>query len=226
MTTSAFDFPFNDEHLKITQSPSGYRYSLDALLIADFAKINPKDRVLDLGAGCGVISMILAGRHSSAAIYGVEISKEQVDIGRQNIINNCMTDRVTLLHQDIKTLTPAMTSGRMDVVISNPPHIEKASGRINPDPRIAAARHEIHVTLKDIMDAARRMLRPAGRLYMIYPAGRMADVIAGMRQANIEPKTLTIMYTRSDAPARRILIEGVNGGGAAMTITPPLFIDS
>lgn len=225
MTISSSDFLLNG-CLKISQSPSGYRYSLDALAIADFAKINSEDRVLDLGAGCGVISMTLASQYPDAAIYGVEILKEQVDIGRQNIMDNGMTDRVTLLHQDIKTLMPAMTSGLMDVVISNPPHIQRASGRINPNPRIAAARHEIHVTLKDIMDAARRMLRPSGRLYMIYPAGRMADVMAGMRQAKIEPKTLTIMYTRMGAPARRILIEGVSGGGAEMTITPPLFIDS
>jgi len=225
MTISSSDLLLNGR-LKITQSPSGYRYSLDALAIADFAKINPEDRVLDLGAGCGIISMILATRHPDAVLYGVEIIQEQVDIGRQNIVDNGMADRVTLLHQDIKTLMPAMTSGLMDVVISNPPHIQKASGRINPNPHIAAARHEIHVTLKDIMDAARRMLRPSGRLYMIYPAGRMADVMAGMRQAKIEPKTLSIMYTRIGAPARRILIEGVSGGGAEMTITPPLFIDS
>jgi len=212
--------------LKIKQSPSGYRYSADALAIADFAQIHPNDRVLDLGAGCGIISLILASRYPDVTIYGAEILKEQVDIGRQNVIDNGMTDRVTILHQDIKTILPALTSGPVDVVISNPPHIKKASGRTNPDPRIAVARHEIHVTLEDIIAAARRMLRPAGRLIMVYPASRVADIITHMRQAKIEPKTLTAVYTRPDSPARRILIEGVKGGRPGVTITRPLIVHS
>ena len=223
MKTIIPDTP-TDGGLKITQSPSGYRFSADALAIADFAKIGPNDRIIDLGAGCGVISLILANRYPDVTIYGVEILKEQVDIGRQNIHDNFMTDRVTILHQDIKTLLPAMTCGPVDVVVSNPPHIKKASGRTNPDPRIAAARHEIHVTLEDIIDAARRMLRPAGRLIMVYPAGRMADIITCMRQAKIEPKTLTVVYTRPDSPGRRILIEGVKGGKPGITITRPRMV--
>ena len=218
--------PLLDGCLKIKQSPSGYRYSADAVAIADFAKIHPNDRILDLGAGCGIISLILASRHPEVSIYGVEILKEQVDIGRQNVSDNGMTDRVTILHQDIKTLSPALTSGPVDVAISNPPHIKKASGRTNPNPQTAVARHEIQVTLEDIINAARRMLRPAGRLIMVYPAGRMADIITHMRQAKIEPKTLTVVYTKPDTPARRILIEGVKGGRPGITITRPLIVHS
>ena len=215
-----------DDCLKITQSPYGYHYSLDALAIADFAKILPGDRILDLGTGCGVIAMILACRHPDTLIYGVEIDKEQVDIGRRNITDNHMTNRVAILHQDIKTILPALISGPVDVVISNPPHIKKASGRINPNARMAIARHEIHVTLQDIIEAARRMLRPAGRLFMVYPAHRMTDAITQMRQAGIEPKTLSVIYTRPGVPARRILIEGIKGGGPGVTITHPVFLKS
>ncbi|RJP85582.1 MAG: tRNA1(Val) (adenine(37)-N6)-methyltransferase [Desulfobacteraceae bacterium] len=210
--------------LKITQSPSGYRYSMDAMAIADFANLSPNDRVLDLGAGCGIISLLLAARYPGVTIYGVELLIEQVDLGRQNITGNGMKDRVTLFHQDIRTVSPAHTAGPVDVVISNPPHIKKASGRKNPNPEVAIARHEIHVTLKDIIDAAERMLRPTGRLMMVYPAGRMPELIDCMRKSKIEPKTLTVVYTRPNLPARRILIEGVKGGRPGMTITQPRIV--
>lgn len=217
--------PSADSNLKITQSPSGYRYSLDALAAAEFARIQPNDRVLDLGTGCGVIAMILASRHPNARIFGVELLEEQVEIARQNIRDNQLTDRVTIVHQDIRALSPSLISGPVDVVISNPPHIKKDAGRTNPNPQVAAARHEIHVTLTDILGAARRVLRPSGRLIMVYPADRLADLIAGMRQAAIEPKILTMVYTRPMAPAHRILIEAVKGGGPGMTITRPLTIE-
>lgn len=222
--TEPFFAPPLPGDLKLIQSPSGYRYSLDALAVAAFAKLSPGDRVLDLGAGCGVISIILAQRYPDARIYGVELLQAQVDIARQNIHDNRMADRVTLLHQDITTLDLDLTCGPVDVVISNPPHIRHDAGRTNPNPLIAMARHEIAVTLKEILASARRMLRPGGRLIMVYPADRLADLIAGMRQTGIEPKVLTMIYTRPDAPARRVLIEGVKGGGPGIVITQPMRI--
>lgn len=224
--TEPFLAPPPAGNLTIAQSPSGYRYSLDALAVADFSELSPDDRVLDLGTGCGVIAIILAGRYPNARLFGIELLKEQVDIARQNIHDNRLTDRVTIFHQDIKTLFPALIGGPVDVVISNPPHIRHAAGRTNPDPRIAMARHEIAVTLKDILAAAHRMLRPGGRLIMVYPANRLADLVSGMRQAGIEPKRLTMVHTRPDAPARRLLIEGVKDGGPGIVITRPLDLAS
>lgn len=210
--------------LKIKQSRSGYRFSMDAVVIAKYANINIDDRVIDLGTGCGVISLILAHLHPDITVYGVEILKNQAEIAALNVRDNNLEKRVTILNQDIKTLSPHQTSGTVDVVICNPPHIEKACGRINFSDQLAVSRHEIKITLDEVIKAAKKMLCRSGRLIMVYPAERLVDLIDRMRSCDIEPKKMTVLYTKSGADAKRILMEGVKGGRPGIKINKPLII--
>jgi len=210
--------------LQIRQSRSGYRFSMDAVVIANQADINANDRVLDLGTGCGVISLILAHIHPDITVYGVEIQKNQATIAARNVRDNNLEKRVTILHQDLKTLSPHQTAGTVDVVICNPPHIEKFCGRISFNDQLAVSRHEIKITLDDLVKLAKRMLCRSGRLIMIYPAERLVDLIDRMRSCGIEPKKMSILYTKKNTPAKRILLEGVKGGRPGLAITQPLII--
>ncbi|MBC2713913.1 MAG: tRNA1(Val) (adenine(37)-N6)-methyltransferase [Desulfobacteraceae bacterium] len=210
--------------LKIKQAKSGYRFSMDAIMLANQAEINTNDRVLDLGTGCGVISLILAYLHPKITVYGVEIQKKQADIAALNVRDNNLEERVSILNQDIKALSPHQTSGTVDIVICNPPHIEKSCGRINPNDQLAISRHEIKITLDEIINVAERMLCRSGRLFMVYPAKRMVDLIDRMRSCGIEPKKMSILYTKADAGAKRILMEGVKGGRPGIKINKPLII--
>ncbi|MCD6584159.1 MAG: tRNA1(Val) (adenine(37)-N6)-methyltransferase [Desulfobacteraceae bacterium] len=210
--------------LKIKQSRSGYRFSMDAVVIAKYADIKIDDRVIDMGTGCGVISLILAHLHPDITVYGVEILKNQAEIAALNVRDNNLEKRVTILNQDIKTLSPHQTSGTVDVVICNPPHIEKACGRINFSDQLAVSRHEIKITLDEVIKAAKKMLCRSGRLIMVYPAERLVDLIDRMRSCDIEPKKMTVLYTKSDADAKRILMEGVKGGRPGIKINKPLII--
>jgi tRNA1(Val) A37 N6-methylase TrmN6 len=124
----------------------------------------------------------------------------------------------------MKTLTPADTSGPLDLAVSNPPHIKAAHGRINPKHPLAMARHEITITLPEILETARRMLGPAGRLAMIYPAGRLVDLMSGMRHHGIEPKKILFIYTRFGDCAKRVLVEGIKSGRPGIDIPPPLVL--
>jgi tRNA1(Val) A37 N6-methylase TrmN6 len=112
----------------------------------------------------------------------------------------------------------------VNVVICNPPHTPQACGRINPDKQHAISRHEIKITLDDIIHAAERMLCRAGKLFMVYPAERMVDLIDRMRSCGIEPKKMSILYTKTDTNAKRILIEGVKAARPGMKINKPLII--
>jgi len=210
--------------LQIKQSKSGYRFSMDAVVIAKQADINADDRVLDLGTGCGVISLILAHLHPDITVYGVEIQKDQADIAASNVRDNNLEKRVTILHQDMKTLSLHQTSGSVNVVICNPPHIEKFCGRISFNDQLAVSRHEIKITLDDMIKVAKRMLCRSGRLIMIYPAERLVDLTDLMRSCGIEPKTLSILYTRANKGAKRVLIEGIKGGRPGLRINKPLII--
>ena len=215
---------FLNGRLKIRQPKSGYRFSIDSVILANLARIKPGERILDIGTGCGIISLILARRYPDIMIYGIEIQSDMADIAVRNVAENHLEHRILILNQDIRTITPADTGGCADVVICNPPHFEANSGRVNPDPRVAMARHEIKMTLEDLILAADRMLAPGGRLMVLYPAARMPDIITRMRGAGIEPKKAVMIHSKPGENAIRVMMEGVRGGRRGLFVAPPFHI--
>jgi tRNA1Val (adenine37-N6)-methyltransferase len=210
--------------IRVKQNRSGYRFSMDALLLAQHAMPSPHDTVLDLGTGCGIIPLILAYGHPKIKIYGVEVQTELADIATHNIAENGMEDRIIIHCKDLKRLKQDMTSGPVDLVVTNPPYRKLESGRLNPDQQRAVAKHEIKATLFDVVETARRMLRTSGRFVIIYPAERMPDIIIQMRSAGIEPKYIRMIHSSRQMKAKRILVEGKKGGRHGIKIGPPLII--
>jgi len=220
MTTDTF---FNGR-VRVNQDRSGYRFSIDAVLLAYYARPRPDDKIIDLGTGCGIIPVILAHRHPGITLYGIEVQKTLAEIATLNAKENRMSDRITIIEKDLKLLESQMVSGPVDLVVSNPPYRRVRSGRINSDPQRAIARHEITATLLDVVQAAHRVLRNSGRLVMIFPAERIIDLICQMRSVLIEPKHLQMVYSEIDMGATLVLIEGRKGGRPGMKVAPPLTI--
>jgi tRNA1Val (adenine37-N6)-methyltransferase len=210
--------------IQVKQNRSGYRFSLDAVLLAWHADPGPNDTILDLGTGCGIIPMILAYRNPEVKIYGIEVQTELADIANLNIAENGMEDRISILCRDMKTLTHKHISGPVDLAVSNPPFRKSKSGRINPNQQRAIARHEIKTTLYDVVETACRMLITSGRFVMIYPAGRITDLLTQMRASGIEPKSIRMVHSGKNTKAKMILVEGKKGGRSGLKIDPPLFI--
>jgi len=220
LTTDSF---FNG-CIQVKQNRTGYRFSMDAVLLAWHVDPIPDDTILDLGTGCGIIPMILAYRHPKVKIYGIEVQEELVDIANLNVTENGMEDQITILCRDMKTLKHEDTSGPVDLAISNPPFRKSKSGRINPNQQRAIARHEIKTTLYDVVETARRMLKRSGRFVMIYPAGRMTDIFTQMRASGIEPKSIRMVYSGKNTEAKMIVVEGKKGGRSGLKIGSPLII--
>lgn len=210
--------------IRIRQDRSGYRFSIDAVLLAHHARPRPGDRVLDLGTGCGIIPLIMAYRHPQITVYGVEVQKVLSDLARFNVSDNHMAERITILCKDMKSLKSSMMSGLVDLVVSNPPYRRSNSGRLNPDYQRAVARHEITATLFDLIATARRMLRTAGRFVTIYTAERTAELLAQMRTARIEPKILRSIHSNRQSEAKLIVVEGIKGGSSGIRIESPLIL--
>ena len=141
---------FLDEHLSVAQNKTGYRFSIDAVILAAYARKYPADLIVDLGTGCGIIPLILAYREPNLKIFGIELQKELADIASSNVKENHMGSTITILRKDLKELKNDMISGPVDLILSNPPYRKAESGRINPDIQRALARHEITVCLEDI----------------------------------------------------------------------------
>lgn len=210
--------------LKVLQKAKGYRFSLDALLLAHFVHLQPGDQVLEMGAGSGVVSLILADRWEEATITGIDIQEEVVARAVRSVAINGLSEKVVLRPVDVRKVNDAFTHGSFDVAVANPPYRKINSGRINADRDKALARHEIAGTIRDFLQAAGYVLKPAGRAYFIYPAARMVELLCSMREALIEPKRLRMVYSNHNEAGKFVLVEGVKEGGEELEVMPPLFI--
>ena len=211
---------FMDGRLKLIQSKDGYRFSIDAILLAQFVTIRQGDVVVDLGTGCGVIPLILLLTKLVGYAFGLEIQEELAGQAARNVLLNGFDDKMRVVLGDIKN--PPIAEESADVVICNPPYRQVKSGRINPDPRRAIARHEIMASIDDILRAARSVLRKKGRLALIYSSVRLADILARMRRFNLEPKKIQIIYPDLNSGAKLVLVEAILGGRPGLKISPPI----
>ncbi|MCF8023904.1 MAG: methyltransferase [Desulfobacteraceae bacterium] len=226
MNSLTHDTFFNGR-ISVKQPLNGYRFSIDAVILGNLADVKPGDRILELGTGCAVIPLILCFRHPGMGeVFGVEIQHELARIAAENTADNHMSDRITILQKDIKSITPTDTNGTVEAVICNPPHFAEKSGRVNPDSQRAVARHEIAMKLSDLTSTASLMLSPGGRLIVIYPSERVVDLISAMRGAGIEPKQLRMIHSAPGDCALRVLTHGIKGGNSGIRIDPPLYIRS
>jgi tRNA1Val (adenine37-N6)-methyltransferase len=210
--------------LKILQKKSGYRFSIDALLLAHFADPHPKDRIIDLGTGCGIMPLIIAFRKKTGKISGVEIQPSLADLARRNATQNRLSSRIKILEKDLRDLEGKNLRGIFDLVLSNPPYRRVGAGRVNPCLEKALARHEFKATLQDVLRAAQYLLKEKGRLAMIYPASRAAELIQEMRQFNVEPKRLQFVHSHPKEEARLMMVEGFKEGRAQVRVLPPLIL--
>jgi len=223
MTTVTADAFFNGR-ITIKQHRRGYRFSIDAVILAAHAGMHAGEAAVDLGTGCGVIPLILAYRNPDIRICGIEVQKELAEIARRNVSDNAMADRIVILRQDLKLLTAGMVDGPVDLVVSNPPYRRPHSGRLNPDRQKAVARHEIKAALADVVDSARRILKTSGRFVTIYPAERLTDIVCQMRISRVEPKKIRTIHSNRHSGARLVLVEGVKDVNPGVKILPPLYI--
>jgi len=212
---------FLNGKLRIIQSQRGYRFSVDALLLAEFVLIKDEDFVIDLGAGTGIISLFLAVKRKVGFIVGIELQKELASQAQRNVALNELERKIAIIQGDLRHLPLARKFA--DVVVCNPPYRQQMSGRINPDESKAIARHEIAASLEAILTAAKALLKLRGRLTMIYPANRLTEIFTKMRKEGLEPKRLQIIFPDSASYAKLALIEGRLQGRSGLKILPPIF---
>ncbi len=168
------DAIFNGE-VVLRQSASGYRFSLDALLLAWFAYALPAERALELGAGCGVVSLALAHKRPGLSIDAIEIQASLARLARGNAESNGL-DSVIVHEIDLRRLCAPRWEGTYDLVFSNPPYRALGRGRLNRDPEKARARHELLCTLGDVVARAAFALRPGGRAAFVLLAARAGEL--------------------------------------------------
>jgi tRNA1Val (adenine37-N6)-methyltransferase len=211
--------------LTIVQPSSGYRFAIDSILLARFARPRPRARLLELGAGCGVVSLILAAMHYPQEVVAVELQPRLATLITRNAVLNRITV-VRAIRADIRRSIPELNPASFDYVLANPPYRAVRRGRESPDAQRRVARGGGGATLAEFIAAAARYATHGGKVAVVFTASRTAELVSAMKQRSLEPKRLRFVHPRPGEPATMVLLEARKGAGIEVTIEPPLFIHS
>lgn len=217
----------DDLHLKglhIIQNPKNFCFGVDAVLLADFARANAQDRIVDLGTGTGIIPLMLSGKFRPQEIVGLEIQEESVDLARRSVLLNDLQDSISMIQGDIKEAVQLLPLTYYDIVVSNPPYMQPNHGLVTTASSKAIARHELLCTLEDVIYAASRIVKVQGRFCMIHKPHRLVEIFETLKKHQLEPKRLRMVHPFKDQEATMVLIESVRQGKAFMKVESPLVI--
>ena len=208
----------------IIQKREGFRFGIDAVLLANFANVKKKHKVMDLCTGTGIVPFIIKGKKEPEKIVGLEIQNKFVEMANRSIKINGFNDTMEFLHGDLKDKELLKSIGRFDVVTVNPPYKLEKSGIVNRNDKYAIARHEVMCNLDNVIEACRIVLKDNGRLYMVHRPERLADIFCIMRKYKIEPKRVQMVHPNTKKPANILLVEGQRDGGAYLKWEPPIYV--
>jgi len=213
------------ENLRIIQSPSVFAFSLDAVLLARFVYVPiQKGNLIDLCSGNGVIPLFLSAR-TKGQITGVEIQERLYDMAVRSIDYNGLSNRLQMIHGDIKDMPEKLGHGKFDVVTCNPPYFTTpAKGEINENEHLAIARHEILCTLEDAIKVSSQLVRQGGKVAFVHRPGRLIDMLTLMRQYRLEPKRIQFVYPKQGKEANTLLVEAIKDGSPDLKIEKPIFV--
>lgn len=217
------DALFNGK-LLVFQEKKGYRFSIDALLLAGLTKVKPRDRLVDLGTGCGVVLLVLAHQKLGRELVGLEIQRQLAELAQRNVQANGYSDLVKIHEIDYRRVAQYFKPDHFDLVVSNPPYRRIETGRINLHEQRALSRHELLASVADVFSAGKHLLRHGGRLAVIYPATRLAHLLGVAEENGFVPKELTVVHSKSSTRACLVHLECRKGGGEELRINPPFFI--
>lgn len=207
---------------QIIQNPAAFCFGMDAVLLAHFVKILPKDHVVDLCTGTGIIPLLLCGHTKAKHVTGYEIQADMVEMARRSVQLNDLTKRIDIEQKDICTMEQREFA---DCVTCNPPYYKKNAAQQSKNRAQAMARYEVVGTLSEYVHAAGRIVRNGGRVAFIHRSERFLELCDSFRQAYIEPKRMQwIQATKHKAP-HLVLLEGVKLAKPGLLLLPTRLLD-
>ena len=211
-------------NLRYLQPKKGYRFSVDAVLLADFLRADSAERVIDVGTGSGILPLLCAALTPAQEIVGLELQERLAQLAQRNVQLNHLETRIRILQGDVRQVSRLFRAGEFDVLCSNPPYRKVGSGRRNPGTEQAIARHELACRLNDLAAAAKYLVKPGGKAFLIYLPERLSELCVALTAHRLEPKVLRCVHAHAAAPASLALIEARRDASPGMNVLPPLFL--
>ena len=213
-----------NKDMKIIQRVDHFAFSLDSILVSEFASITKyTNKIVDLGTGNGVIPLFLS-KKTKAQITGIEIQEISSDLAKRNVQLNNLEDQISIINDDMKNWKKYFRNNSVDMVISNPPFFKFDGNekQLNDLTQLTLARHEISITLEEIIQTASNLLKDKGHFALVHRVDRFMDIIENMKKYDIEPKKIQFCHTKINKEGKILLVEGIKYGKPGLRILPPL----
>lgn len=210
--------------MRILQKESGFRFGMDAVLLADFARIMPRDTVADFGTGTGILPLLLRGRGKGSCFHAFEIQEDMADMAARSVklngLQECITVHALPVEQALSCLAPCT----VDHIICNPPYGAPGTTLLNPSDTLRLARHQTQEGLTAWVKTAYRLLKGKGRMSLVYPVSRMLELMQLLDEVHLTPKRFRLIYPAAHKPANLVLIEAVKDAKPMLHPEPPLIV--
>lgn len=209
--------------LKLIQDTELFCFSTDAVLLAHFPKIKKNAKVADLGAGSGILMLLMYARQPDAAYYGLEIQSGLYDLAKRSIKLNSLEESLFIHNGNIKSAREILGEG-FDLAVSNPPYEKFEEGKARENISHLTARKEVEITFEELAQNAYKILKEGGHFCLIHKVRRLAEIIFTLKQNKLEPKRLRFIHSKIDKAATYVLIDSVKGGREHLETLPPLIL--
>ena len=213
------------DNLKIVQINDYFNFSLDSVLLANFAQLNTKTKnIIDLGTGNAPIPLILSTR-TKEHIIGVELQEEIYDLAVETVKMNKLENQIEIIKDDIKNLLSRYKNESFDLVLSNPPYFRKNDTSIlNENAVKSNARHEILIDLEQLIEISSKLLKNRGSFVMVHRTERLAEIIELLKKYRLEPKRIRFVHPKKDSESNLVLIESVKNSNIGVKVLSPLIV--
>ena len=208
--------------LRLIQSSDEYRFTTDAVLLANFVAPMQGKLCVEFGAGSGVISLLLAKKKHPRHVVAVEIQPQLAEMMQRSVELNDLQDTIEVVCDDLKNAHVHVRDA--DVVVCNPPYRKLGSGEMQQSENLAICRHEIKCTLADVIASAAQVLNNRGSFYLVHQAERLVEIVTSCAKYNLAVKEILPVCPAPNKQPNLVLVRAVKAGSPHCKLRAPMFV--
>ncbi len=207
---------FDYKNRYIYQDKDGFKFSLDSILLAEYAHVKDNLKILDMCSGNAAIPLIISTKTKSN-IVAFEIQEEIAALAKKSVELNKLENQIEVINDDVNNIAKYFSKEYFDIMVCNPPYFKNNSSILNKEEIKAIARHEIKINLEQIFKISFDYLKNNGILYMSHRADRLDEIINIATKYNLNVKELILVQTKN-SDISMILVKCIKNSKNGMKI--------
>lgn len=214
------------DNLKIIQDKNKYNFTSDSALLANFVSTKKSDICVEIGSGSGVISILVNNKCNPKKIFAFEIQKSMAELAQRNIELNNLIDKIEIINAPIQNFNNFLNKASCNVVFSNPPYMKiNNKSLINENEEKAISRHEIKLSLEELIKTASQILKFDGKFFLVHRSERLAEIFYEMQKNSLQPKKMFFVSSSYEKQPNIVLIEAQKGAKSGLKVLPTLIVN-